>query len=448
MRYIPNTEADRRQMLEAIGVGAVGELFADIPEALRLKRPLKIPPALAEADVVKRLRALAGRNADAERYNSFLGAGCYDHYSPAVIGHLVLRGEFLTAYTPYQPEISQGTLQALFEYQTLVCQLTGMDVSNASMYEGASATAEAILMAHRITGRNEVVVARTVHPEYRQVARTYTAQLGLVFREAGFTEAGATDLGAATQALGPQTACLVVQSPNFFGGVEDLAPLAEAAHAVGALCLVVVAEPITLGLLKSPGECGADLVAGEGQGLGTGLNYGGPALGFLATREQYVRHIPGRLVGQTVDREARPGYVLTLATREQHIRREKATSNICTAESLIALMASIYLVSLGPQGLREVALQNLRKAAYAKDRVAKVPGCGLRFRGPTFNEFIVRTQKKPAALLAKLRKQQIIGGLDLGRCYPDLADCLLLCVTEQKTRADIDALCAALGGGR
>ena len=448
MRYIPNTEADRRQMLEAIGVGAVGELFADIPEALRLKRPLKIPPALAEADVVKRLRALAGRNADAERYNSFLGAGCYDHYSPAVIGHLVLRGEFLTAYTPYQPEISQGTLQALFEYQTLVCQLTGMDVSNASMYEGASATAEAILMAHRITGRNEVVVARTVHPEYRQVARTYTAQLGLVFREAAVTEAGATDLGAATQALGPQTACLVVQSPNFFGGVEDLAPLAEAAHAVGALCLVVVAEPIALGLLKSPGECGADLVAGEGQGLGTGLNYGGPALGFLATREQYVRHIPGRLVGQTVDREGRTGYVLTLATREQHIRREKATSNICTAESLIALMASIYLVSLGPQGLREVALQNLRKAAYAKDRVAKVPGCGLRFRGPTFNEFIVRTQKKPAALLAKLRKQQIIGGLELGRFYPELADCLLVCVTEQKTRADIDALCAALGGGR
>jgi glycine dehydrogenase subunit 1 len=448
MRYIPNTEADRRQMLEAIGVGAVGELFADVPEALRLTRPLKIPPALAEADVVKRLRALAARNADTERYNSFLGAGCYDHFSPAIIGHLVLRGEFLTAYTPYQPEISQGTLQALFEYQTLVCQLTGMEVSNASMYEGASATAEAILMAHRITGRTEVVVARAVHPEYRQVARTYTAQVGLVFHEAAVAETGATDLDAATRACGPQTACLVVQSPNFFGGVEDVAALAEAAHTVGALCLVVVAEPIALGLLKSPGECGADLVSGEGQGLGPGLNYGGPALGFLATRDQYVRHMPGRLVGQTVDREGRTGYVLTLATREQHIRREKATSNICTAESLMALMASIYLVSLGPQGLREVALQNLRKAAYAKDRLAKVPGCALRFRGPTFNEFLVRTQKKPAALLAKLRTQQIIGGLELGRCYPDLADCLLVCVTEQKTRADIDALCAALGGGR
>jgi len=448
MRYIPNTDADRRQMLDAIGVGAVDELFGDIPEGLRLTRPLKIPPALAETDVVKRLRALAVRNADAERYNSFLGAGCYDHFSPAIIGHLVLRGEFLTAYTPYQPEISQGTLQALFEYQTLVCQLTGMEVSNASMYEGASATAEAILMAHRITGRAEVVVARAVHPEYRQVARTYAAQVGLVFREVAFTEVGVTDLTAVQQALGPQTACLVVQYPNFFGGVEDLVPLAEAAHGVGALCVVCVAEPIALGLLKSPGECGADLVTGEGQGLGTGMNYGGPALGFLATREQYVRHLPGRLVGQTVDREGRPGYVLTLATREQHIRREKATSNICTAESLIALMATIYLVSLGPQGLREVALQNLRKAAYAKERLAKVPGCDLRFRGPTFNECVVRTTKKPAALLAQLRRKQIIGGVDLGRFYPELADCLLVCVTEQKTRADIDALCAALGGGR
>jgi glycine dehydrogenase subunit 1 len=435
-------------MLDAIGAGSVESLFADIPDGLRLKRPLRIPPALAEADVMKRLRSLAARNADADRYNSFLGAGCYDHFSPAVIGHLVLRGEFLTAYTPYQPEISQGTLQALFEYQTLVCQLTGMDVSNASMYEGASATAEAILMAHRITGRSEVVVARTVHPEYRQVAQTYAAQVGLVFREVAFTDAGVTDLTAVREALGSQAACLVVQYPNFFGGVEDLAPLAEAAHAAGALCLVVVAEPIALGLLKSPGECGADLVTGEGQGLGTGLNYGGPALGFLATRDQYVRHMPGRLVGQTLDREGRPGYVLTLATREQHIRREKATSNICTSESLIALMATIYLVSLGPRGLREVALQNLRKAAYAKERLGKVQGCRPRFGGPTFNEFVVRTKKRPAALLRQLQRKQIIGGVDLGRFYPELADCLLLCVTEQKTRDQIDALCAALGGIR
>jgi glycine dehydrogenase subunit 1 len=448
MRYIPNTEQDRRQMLDAIGAGSVDNLFADVPDALRLKRPLKIPPALAEAEVVKRLRSLADRNADADRYNSFLGAGCYDHFSPAIIAHLVLRGEFLTAYTPYQPEISQGTLQALFEYQTLVCQLTGMEVSNASMYEGASSTAEAILMAHRITGRTEVVVGRAVHPEYRQVARTYAAQVGLLFREIAFSEAGVTDLDAVKRTLGPQTACLVVQYPNFFGGVEDLVPLAEAAHAAGALCVVCVAEPIALGLLKSPGECGADLVTGEGQGLGTGMNYGGPALGFLATREQYVRHLPGRLVGQTVDRDGRPGYVLTLATREQHIRREKATSNICTAESLIALMATIYLVSMGPQGLREVALQNLRKAAFAKGRLGKVSGCGVRFGGPTFNEFVVRVTKKPAAILKQLLKHEIIGGVDLGRFYPELADCLLLCVTEQKTRQQIDALIEALGGVR
>ena len=448
MRYIPNTEQDRRQMLEAIGVGSVADLFADVPERLRLTRSLKIPVALSEAELTKHLGALASRNADADRWSNFLGAGCYDHFSPAIANHLIQRGEFLTAYTPYQPEISQGTLQALFEYQTLICQLTGMEVSNASMYEGASATAEGILMAHRITGRSGVVVGRAVHPEYRQVARTYTAQLGLVFREIGFTDAGTTDREAVTQALTPHTACLVVQYPNFFGGIEDLAPLAEAAHAVGALFLVCVAEPIALGLLKSPGECGADLVTGEGQGLGTGMNYGGPALGFFATRDRFVRHIPGRLVGQTVDLEGRTGYVLTLATREQHIRREKATSNICTSESLIALMATIYLVSMGPQGLREVALQNLRKAAYAKERLGKLRGMDARFDGPTFNEFVLRTRQKPASILKRLVKREIVGGLDLGRFYPELENCLLICVTEQKSREQIDALVTALGGMR
>jgi glycine dehydrogenase subunit 1 len=448
MRYIPNTDQDRRQMLEAIGAGSVQDLFADVPERLRLRRALKIPSALSEAELTKHLRALADRNADANRWSTFLGAGCYDHFSPAIINHLVQRGEFLTAYTPYQPEISQGTLQALFEYQTLICQLTGMEVSNASMYEGASATAEGILMAHRITGRSEVVVARAIHPEYRQVARTYAKQLGLVFREIGFTGAGTTDLEAARQILTAHSACLVVQYPNFFGGIEDLALLSEAAHAAGALFVVCVAEPIALGLLKSPGECGADLVTGEGQALGAGLNYGGPALGFFATREQFVRHMPGRLVGQTVDREGRTGYVLTLATREQHIRREKATSNICTAESLIALIATIYLVSMGPQGLREVALQNLRKAAYAKDRLGKLPGMSPRFDGPTFNEFVLRTRKRPGALLKHLLRREIVGGLDLGRFYPELEGCLLVCVTEQKSREQIDALVTAVGGMR
>jgi glycine dehydrogenase subunit 1 len=448
MRYIPNTEQDRRQMLEAIGAGSIEDLFADVPEKLRLRRALKIPSALSESELTRHLRAMASRNADADRWSNFLGAGCYDHFSPAIANHLVQRGEFLTAYTPYQPEISQGTLQAQFEYQTLICQLTGMDVSNASMYEGASATAEGILMAHRITGRAEVAVARTVHPEYRQVARTYAAQLGLVFREIAFSDAGTTDLEEVRRALTPQTACLVVQYPNFFGGIEDLAPLSEAAHAAGALFVVCVAEPIALGLLKSPGECGADLVTGEGQALGAGMNYGGPALGFFATREQHVRHIPGRLVGQTLDREGRTGYVLTLATREQHIRREKATSNICTSESLIALMATIYMVSMGPQGLREVALQNLRKAAYAKERLGKLRGVDSRFNGPTFNEFVLRTKRKPEAILKQLLKREIVGGLDLGRFYPELEDCLLICVTEQKSREQIDALVTALGGVR
>lgn len=448
MRYIPNTDADCRAMLQAIGVRSVEELFGDIPPAVRLKRPLKVPPAMSESEVGRHLRALAAVNADADRYSMFLGAGCYNHFSPAIINHLVLRGEFLTPYTPYQPEVSQGTLQALYEYQSLVCLLTAMEVSNASMYEGASATAEAVLMAQRVTGRNEVVLARAVHPEYRMVARTYASQLGISFREVPFTEAGVTDPTQVRKALGEKVACLVVQSPNFFGGIEDLPQLAEAAHAVGALLVVAVAEPVALGLLKPPGECGADIVTAEGAGLGTGLNYGGPAVGFFATREKFIRHMPGRLVGQTVDREGRTGYVLTLATREQHIRREKATSNICTSESLIANMSGMYMVTMGPQGLREVALLNLRKAAYAKEQLAKVRGFSLRFTGPTFNEFVLRTKKKPGEVLTGLLKRQIIGGLDLGRFYPELKDCLLVCVTEQNSRTEIDALAKALGGGR
>ncbi len=448
MRYIPNTDADCKAMLQAIGVRSVEELFADIPAAVRLKRPLKVPPALSESEVARQVRALADKNANADRYSMFLGAGCYNHFSPSILNHLVLRGEFLTPYTPYQPEVAQGTLQALYEYQTLICLLTGMDVSNASMYEGASATAEAALMAHRITGRSEVVMARAVHPEYRAVTRTYASQLGISFREVAFTEAGVTDIGQVRKMLSERVSCLVVQSPNFLGVIEDLTPLAEAAHAVGALLVVAVAEPVSLGIVKPPGECGADIVTGEGAGLGTGLNYGGPAVGFFATREKFMRHMPGRLVGETEDREGRTGYVLTLATREQHIRREKATSNICTSESLIANMSAMYMVTMGPQGLRDVALLNLRKAAYAKDRLAKVRGFSLRFTGPTFNEFVLRTKKKPGEILKGLLKRQIIGGLDLGRFYPELKDCLLVCVTEQNSRPEIDALAKALGGGR
>ena len=448
MRYIPNTDADCRQMLDAIGVRSVADLFADIPAAVRLKRPLRIPPALSEADLAKAMGSLAAKNADVGRYSSFLGAGSYNHFSPAIIGHLISRGEFLTAYTPYQPEISQGTLQATYEYQTLICQLTGMEVSNASMYEGASATAEAILMAHRVTGRNEVVVARSVHPEYRQVTHTYTQQINLSFQEVPFTPVGTADLKKAKGLLSDKTACLVVQNPNFFGVVEDLTELAAAAHAVGALLVVAVPEPVSLGILKPPGECGADIVAGEGQALGVPMSYGGPYLGIFATQEKYIRQMPGRLVGATEDREGRTGYVLTLATREQHIRREKATSNICTSEALIALIATIYMQTLGKNGLREVALQNLRKASYAKEKLARVKGCGLRFSGPTFNEFVVQVKKRPADVLKGLLRKQIIGGLELGRFYPELKDCLLVCATEQNSREEIEALAKAMGGGR
>jgi glycine dehydrogenase subunit 1 len=448
MRYIPNTDADCRQMLDAIGVRSVADLFADIPAAVRLKRPLRIPPALSEADLAEVMGGLAAKNADAGRYSSFLGAGSYNHFSPAIIGHLISRGEFLTAYTPYQPEISQGTLQAMYEYQTLICQLTGMEVSNASMYEGASATAEAVLMAHRVTGRDEVVVARSVHPEYRQVTRTYAQQINLSFKEVPFTPLGTADLKTARGLLSDRTACLVVQNPNFFGVVEDLTEMAAAAHAVGALLVVAVPEPVSLGILKPPGECGADIVGGEGQALGVPMSYGGPYLGFFATQEKYIRQMPGRLVGATEDREGRTGYVLTLATREQHIRREKATSNICTSEALIALIATIYMQTLGKNGLREAALQNLRKASYAKERLARVKGCGLRFSGPTFNEFVVQVKKNPADVLKGLLRKEIIGGLELGRFFPELKDCLLVCVTEQNSREEIDALVKAMGGGR
>ncbi|MBI2081003.1 MAG: aminomethyl-transferring glycine dehydrogenase subunit GcvPA, partial [candidate division NC10 bacterium] len=322
MRYIPHTEADCRQMLSAIGVQSVEDLFADIPRSVRVKGNLRLPPALSEADLMRHLKGLAAKNADVDSYASFLGAGAYHHFAPAFVNHLLLRGEFLTAYTPYQPEISQGTLQGIYEYQTLVCQLTGMEVANASMYDGGSGLAEAVLMAQRATGREEVVVARTVHPEYRQVARTYLAPLGIRIREVPYAQGGGTDLKLLRAAVTDQTACVAVQSPNFLGVVEDVAAAAAAAHAKGGLAVVAVAEPVSLGLLAPPGELGADIVVAEGQAFGNPISFGGPYLGFFATRERYIRSMPGRLVGQTEDRDGRVGYVLTLSTREQHIRRE------------------------------------------------------------------------------------------------------------------------------
>lgn len=436
-------------MLDAIGVRSSEELFADIPSKLRLKRGLNLAPPMSETGLRRHMKGLADKNADVEHYSSFLGAGAYNHFIPAAVSHLVFRSEFYTAYTPYQPELSQGTLQAIYEYQTLICQLTGMEVANASMYDGSSALAEAILMAHRINGRLEVVLPLAVHPEYRTVCHTYVSKLGLQLDEVPYTDQGATDLKKVGAAISDRTCAVVIQSPNFFGVLESLDELAETAHKAGALLIVAVAEPVSFGIVRSPGESGADIVVGEGQAFGNHLNFGGPYLGFFASKEAYLRNMPGRLVGQTTDKAGRPGYVLTLATREQHIRREKATSNICTNEGLCALAATVHLSLLGRAGLRELALLNLRKAAYAKEAISALRSCELRFAGPTFNEFVVRvTRGTPAQMNRGLLARRIIGGVELGRFYPELSDCLLICVTEQNSREEIDALCKTMGSGR
>lgn len=439
MKYIPATPAERARMLATIGVRDVDDLFRDIPEEVRLRRPLDLPPAMADQDLLAHVRRLAERNVDSDRLACFLGAGAYDHFVPSTVPHLALRSEFLTAYTPYQAELMQGELQAIYEYQSMMCELLAMDVANASMYDGASATGEAASMAADLTRRPEVLVSTAVHPEYRQVLRTYTSHLPITVREVPATD-GITSPDDAREAVTDATAALIVQSPNFFGCLEDGAALARIAHDRGALLVVAISEPVSLGLLTPPGEYGADIVTGEGQALGNALNFGGPYLGIIATRDAFVRRIPGRLVGRTVDTEGRPGYVLTLQTREQHIRRARATSNICTNESLNALIAAVYLATLGPQGIRHVAELCARKAHYARERIAALRGYSLAFAAPTFNEFVVRCPLPPAEINRRLLEHDILGGLPLGRFYPDLEDCWLLCVTEKRTREEIDRL--------
>lgn len=446
-KYIPATDAERDEMLKTVGVSSLDELFADIPAAVRLNRPLQLPPALSEPELLGHLRALAETNLHSDRAVCFLGAGAYDHYVPSVVWHLAGRGEFLTAYTPYQAELMQGELQAGYEYQSMLCALTGMDVANASMYDGASAAAEAVVMAKDLTHRDEVLVSAAVHPEYRRVVRTYTAPLGIHLRDVPYRR-GATDLDALAGAISPRTAGILIQHPNFFGVLEDGSAVADLAHRAGALVICAVADPLSLGILKPPGAWGADIVAGEGQPLGNHLNFGGPYLGMLATRQEFLRRIPGRLVGATVDSDGRRGFVLTLQTREQHIRREKASSNICTNEALLALAAAIYLAALGKRGFQKVAELNVRKAAYAKDVITALPGFRLPFDAPTFHEFVVQTPLPPAEINRRLLARDILGGAPLGRWYPELADAWLLCVTEQRTRGQIDELAAALEGMR
>jgi glycine dehydrogenase subunit 1 len=441
-RYIANTPAEQREMLTTVGAASIEDLLVKIPAKARLSRPLALPPALAESDLVRHMRALAARNADADRFVCFMGAGSYDHFVPSPIDHLISRGEFFTAYTPYQPEASQGTLRTIYEYQTMIAELTGMDVANASIYDGASSLAEAALMAHAVTERDEVVLARGVNPLYRRVVATYCDGPGIRLRDVPAPE-GVLDLDAAGRLVTGKTAALVVQSPNFYGALEDVAAAAELAHAAGAL-LVVVSDPVNLGVLEAPGRLGADIVVGEGQGLGVPMSFGGPNLGVFAARAELVRRIPGRLVGATVDRDGARGFVLTLQTREQHIRRAKATSNICTNVALCALMATIYLSTLGKQGLRRVGELSAAKAHYAAERLTAIPGVSLRFAQPFFKEFVLRLPKPPTSVVARLARRRILPGVPLKTYDRALADSLLVAVTEQRTREEIDAYAGAL----
>lgn len=444
MAYIPLSPADIEEMLRRVGVEKIDDLFGCLPEEIRWEGPLELPPPLAEPELVRYFEGLSAQNSY-QQYASFLGAGAYQHFIPAVVDYLSSRGEFLTPYTPYQPEVSQGTLQIIFEYQTLICQLTGLDIANASLYEGATAAAEAVLMAERIKSRPRVLVARSLHPQYRQVINNYIRNLQLELEEVAFdAESGRIDLDDLKKKISEDVAAFVFQSPNFFGVVEEPAEAVSLVHAKGGLAVAVIAEAVSLGLLPPPGSYGADIACGEGQSFGLPLSFGGPYLGFMACREEFLRQLPGRIAGQTKDAEGRTGYVLTLSTREQHIRREKATSNICTNQAWCALRAAIFLETLGPQGLREMAYQNLQKANYGLERLTSIPGVRRRFAGPIFNEFVVRLEKPVAKIGNKLIKSGLIAGYPLEKDYPELKDCLLVCITETHPKETIDRLARAV----
>lgn len=438
MAFMFNTPADQQAMLEAIGVSCLDELFELIPESIRQQGSLRLPPAMGELELTQHMSALAGRNRSCAEQVCFLGGGSYDHFIPAVVDAIAGRAEFYTSYTPYQPEVSQGNLQVMFEYQTLICQLTGMDVSNASLYDGGSATAEATLMAMSVTRRHgKVVVPTSLHPEYRAIVRTYLANMGTELVEVP-CPAGRLDVETVAAHVDQETACVILQQPNFFGQLEAVQDLADVAHAHGAL-LIVAFDPISLGVLRKPGDQGADIVVAEGHTLGTPLSYGGPYLGIMACREKFVRRLPGRIAGQTVDRRGRRCWVLTLQTREQHIRRDKATSNICTNQGLFALRASIYLAAMGPGGLRQTAELCVHKSRYAADTLCADDAFSLKFTGPFVKEFVVRdTDGKVHDRLQQAASNGIFAGIPLARWYPELSDCFLVAVTEQRTRSDID----------
>lgn len=451
MRYLPLTAPCRDAMLETIGAAAVDDLFSDVPEAARLSGPIRgLPMHASEMAVERHMARLAGQNMPAAHRPFFLGAGAYRHHVPASVDHIIQRGEFLTSYTPYQPEIAQGTLQVLFEFQTQVARLYGCEVANASMYDGSTACWEAVAMAGRITRRKRAVISGALHPHYTQVVKTMARVTDDVIADASPSLQGAPDIDGLIARIDAETSCVVVQYPDLLGRLCDLSVIADAAHAVGALLVAVVTEPVALGAVKSPGEMGADIVVGEGQSLGVGLQFGGPYLGLFATRKKFVRQMPGRLCGETEDADGKRSFVLTLATREQHIRREKATSNICTNSGLCALAFSVHMTLLGETGLRALAAENHRLACHAADRLAQVPGVTL-LNDNFFNEFTLLLDGDARSLVRRLAAEKdILAGVSLGRLYPDeegLANGLLVTVTETATDEDIEALANALEGG-
>lgn len=445
-RYLPMTEQDRLEMMEAVGIQSMEELFADIPQAVRYQGTMPMSEALDEYALLRHMKELADKNASLDTHASFLGAGLYDHHIPVVINHVISRSEFYTAYTPYQPEISQGELQAIFEFQSYICELTGMKVANASMYDGATALSEAAVLAAGATKRKKLIVSRTVHPEARQVLRTSAGAWGLDIVEIDYKD-GVTDPEMLAEAIGADTAAVLVQSPNFFGAIENLGAIEPLIHAVKGL-LVVSANPLALGVLETPGKLGADIVVGDAQPLGIPASLGGPTCGFFAVAEPLMRRMPGRIVGQTVDRNGKRGFVLTLQAREQHIRREKATSNICSNQALLALCASVYLSVMGKEGMREVGELNIRKSHYAAGKLGELNGAAPAFTAPFFNEFVL---KLPAGsnvgeINSQLIKSSYIGGYDLGRDYPELAGHMLVAVTEKRSKSEIDQFAKLLEG--
>ena len=439
MSYVSLSDKDKKEMLARIDVPSPAGLFRPIPEEIKLQRELKVPSPLTEPELIHYFEAVAQKNKFHDCL-SFLGAGAYPHIIPYVVDYISSRGEFISPYTPYQPEVSQGTLQVIFEFQTLICQLSGMEIANASLYDGASGAAEAALMAHRLKGKPKVLVAKTLHPQYKKTIQTYVKNLGIQIEEIDYSERGDVDFEDLERKLDDNTTAVVSQSPNFMGVVEDLKKLSELAHSRDALSIAVVAEAVSLGILEAPGQLGTDIVTGEGQSFGLPISFGGPYLGFMACQKEFIRQFPGRIAGQTKDLEGRRGFVLTLSTREQHIRREQATSNICTNQAWCALRATIFLETLGKEGLRELAWQNIQKANYALEKLNQVEGIEQRFRGNSFNEFVLEFSGGWSKVDSFLREKGIIGGLSLGEYYPELRNCALVCVTEMHKKEEIDRL--------